>query len=997
PPARAAALYRGELADRLRDLGYAIERNTGRDGRYFEIRGVPQAVIERFASRHRQVQDRIEWRKQERLLGLRELAKLDGEGGLEARRRLERLERDFHELCGRGEREHHGDDQGGERRRRAEAEYEFRERTEGLWRLAAGDDAVGERARAKLAEIERYGDRLSPAQERMVAKKSRAPKGLETHGDLDRHWGEVAATLDFDSRESEALAGGELEQVPEREALLRRVAVALTARRATFVDREARAVAFEAAASRREAEGLLSGLAERGQLIVLEDGRFTTRLQRELERHAMRHVEGLVAGRIAAVPQPMVDAELARLAARFERANGVAPEQEQAIRAACSDRQLVVIQGQAGTGKSTALIAAARAEQLVGRRTVVTSTGGQAAERLAAELRAAGVHAEGYSTRALQAEIEHGRLRLGPATTVIHDECALASTAEQNFVFWACKEGAARLLEVGDRDQNNPVGAGGLMERIEQASARHGSFVALDRIVRARDPDDKEMQRALRAGDTQRVVANLEGRGRIMIAATRAEAAQIAVELWARLRTEPGGSLVLREGTNDQIDELNAELQAVRQDAGELGDQGAVVAGRPYELHRHDQVVVRAQFEHPGVGMVRNGERGTIVAVEDDRVLVELGDGQRRGVLLDAEGVCSADLRLAYAQHPNPAQGVTTGHAIDLAGSLSTRRGQYVALTRGRESHRLVTSYEELCVEPGAGREAAWAALAEQMGRDEPEVPSLDFAELPTRTAARDDAFRLVRRVIGEERIDRVSERLDERPEKALADVSVAELAERASELRVLLERFPNPRPRDRIAAGRSERLREDLAAQRERLAASRSEHAMLSRLRRRDRDQLDERIARQEGVVAATERKIAEVAAAAETRGDPDGWLDRHAGELAEYVEIEAELGQRFSAEYERALRTVRLNPPKSLTDWLGERPRGGIERELWEHRAVRLELHRSRHGELPDAEDPLPGPPDWRTAPAELAHTAPDRPELPAAERLLPDLGDDTLDLGP
>jgi hypothetical protein len=743
-------------------------------------------------------------------------------------------------------------------------------------------------------------------------------------------------------------------------------------------------VAFETAGSRREAEGLLAELAERGQLIALEDCRFTTQLQRGLERHAMRHVERLVAGRVAPVPQAFVEAELGRLAARFESTDGVAPEQERAIRAACSDRQLVVIQGQAGTGKSTALIAAARAEQLVGRRTVVTSTGGQAAERLAAELRGAGVHAEGYSTRALQAEIEHGWLRLGPDTTVIHDECALASTAEQNFVLWACKEGAARLLEVGDRDQNNPVGAGGLMERIEQASARHGSFVALERIVRARDADDQAMQRALRAGDTQRAVANLEGRGRLVVAATRAEAAQTAVELWARLRTEPGGALVLREGTNDQIDELNAELQAVRHDAGELGEQGAPVAGRPYALHCHDQVVVRAQFEHPGVGMVR--ERGTIAAVEDDRVLVELGDGQRRRVLLDAEGVRAADLRLAYAQHPNPAQGATTGHAINLAGSLSTRRGQYVALTRGRECHLLVTSYEELGVEIAHGREAALAALAEQMGRDEPEAPSLDFAELPTRTAARKDALRLVRRVVGEERIDRVSERLDERPETALADASVTELAERASELRTLLERFPKPRPRDRIAAGRGERLREDLASQRERLEASRNERARLGRLRRRERDRLDQRIARQERVVAATEHKVAELAAPAGRRGDPNSWLDRHAGELADYIEIEAELGQRFSAEYQRALRTVRLNPPPALADRLGERPRPGVERELWEHRAVRLELHRTRHGELPDREDSLPAAQNWRTAPAELARTMPDRGRTPGRRSTAP-----------
>jgi hypothetical protein len=338
------------------------------------------------------------------------------------------------------------------------------------------------------------------------------------------------------------------------------------------------------------------------------------------------------------------------------------------------------------------------------------------------------------------------------------------------------------------------------------------------------------------------------------------------------------------------------------------------VPGRPYALYSRDQVVVRAQFEHPGVGKVRNGERGTIAAVEDGRVLVDVGDDEPRRILLDADGIQKADLRLAYAQHPNPAQGLTTGHSIDLVGSLSTRRGQYVSLTRAREGHLLVTSYEELGLELTDGREAALAALAEQMGRDEPEIASLDFAELPTHTAGRDDALRLVRRVVGKERTDRVLARLDERPETALADASVAQLAQRAAELQTLLDQFPTPQPRYRIAAGRAERLREDLAAQRERLQASRDERDRLGRLRRRERDQLDQRIAHQEQVVAATEHKIAELAATARKAGDPDDWLDSHGDALAEYIQIEGELGQRFSAEYERALRTVRLSPPRTL-----------------------------------------------------------------------------------
>ena len=975
-----AAMYRGVLADELRELGYAIERNTGRDGRYFEIEGVPRAVIEEFSSRHRQVRERIEWRKQERLYGLRQLSELEGPRGVEARRRLGRLEAELAELRARDQDE--------------APQYDYLERIEGLHTLAGRLDASGERARAKLAEIERYGDRLSPAQERMVAKESRAPKGLETHGDLDQQWGVRSRAHGFDSRDSEALREGRGGRA-DRPALLVQLDRALTAHRATFADREARAAALEVATSARDAAGLLDELERQGQLVALEQGRFTTREQRGLERHALRWAGELAAGRVRPLPQVFVDAELERLRADFDPTGGLAAEQEAAVRLACSDRQLVMIEGQAGTGKSTALVAAARAEQLGGRWVVVTSTGGQAAERLAGELRAAGVATEGYSTKALEAAVEHELLRLGPDTSVIHEECALAATREQNFLFWACHEGGTRLVEVGDPDQNTPVGAGGLMERLELLAKDQDAFVALERIVRARDKRDREMQRALRAGDTAAAVENLEQRGRLLVASSRAEAAQTAAELWDRLRREPEGALVLTEGGNEQVDELNAQLEAIRIEAGELGSDQVQVHGRPYGLRRSDQVVVRAQFEHAGVGIVRNGERGTIAAVEDDRALLDLGDGRR--AMLDGDGIRQGDVRLAYAQHSNPAQGATTGHAIDLFSSLSTRRGQYVALTRGRETHWLVTSYEDLEVELAEGRAAVLAALSERMARDEPEIPSVAFADLPTRTSGLEDALRLVHRVVGADRVGPIAEHARQQPPAELAKASVEDLAHRADDLKELLGDFPLPDPQARIAADRAERLRTELAAQRARLEASLAELGALGPMRRRQRAGLRGRVARHEQAIAHTEASIAELAARGRAAGDPDRWAREHADELAEYVHVEAELGARFGAEYEGAVRRVRLSPARDLVRRLGERPVGGVERELWERRAVRLELHRVREGELPETPGDAYDLDEWRTAPGELARTSPDRPELPAADRLLPALDDDAFGLGP
>ncbi len=49
------AYYRSALAHELAQRGYAIERGTGKQGRYFEIAGVPRGLLDAFSSRSREV------------------------------------------------------------------------------------------------------------------------------------------------------------------------------------------------------------------------------------------------------------------------------------------------------------------------------------------------------------------------------------------------------------------------------------------------------------------------------------------------------------------------------------------------------------------------------------------------------------------------------------------------------------------------------------------------------------------------------------------------------------------------------------------------------------------------------------------------------------------------------------------------------------------------------------------------------------------------------
>lgn len=83
------------------------------------------------------------------------------------------------------------------------------------------------------------------------------------------------------------------------------------------------------------------------------------------------------------------------------------------------------------------------------------------------ELRAGGVEATAYSTVALDAALRADHVLLGPYTTVIHGEAALASTREQERLLSAVESSGACLILVGDLRQLDAVGAGGLWVELE--------------------------------------------------------------------------------------------------------------------------------------------------------------------------------------------------------------------------------------------------------------------------------------------------------------------------------------------------------------------------------------------------------------------------------------------------------------------------------------------------------------------------------------------------
>ena len=871
------AAYLSELAGGLQRLGFQTERETGRRARYFELSGVPEGLRERFSGRHAQVQAAI----------------------------AERLDEKATEL-------------------------------QGIVQAGGADAAV---AAEQLEALGRSG-RLLPGEERSVAMQSRASKEavLATAGDLDRSWWQDAQPFGFDARSVEQLRHGPAVEPLRGEDLDARVLARLTEFDATFTDRDVRAAALVAGVGLPVAEALaaVDRLGERGELLQLADGRLTTRQHRQIEGRTVARARAIAGGEVRPVDPGLAESEIAELDDQLRRggADGLAGEQAQAIRTACGPGQLVVIEGQAGTGKSTALGAIARAHEHAGQRVIVTSTGALAAERLAGELCAVGVDADGLSTAALQARVSAGSVELDAGVTVIHDEAALASTREQDWLFGAVEQSGARLVLVGDPRQSQAVGAGGLWPRIETAASEHDAHVQLQAIVRAQDPADRRDQSLWRAGQHDRALTGYAERGRLVLDETQQRAEDRALEAAHADRQQGRSTLVVAQVSNEHLDALNARAQAIRAQAGELGEREVALARRPYGLRAGDEVQVRHPVTHFQLGRVSNGTTGRVVDVDDaegGRATLALSGGRQAvfsGELLDA-----AQIRLAYVQHPFPAQGATVDTAHVIAGEHATAEGSYVALTRARASTRIYAGRDRLdALGPDSSRDVVAAAVAERIGASDPELPSIAVPLAHERQVEADHAR--------ESRPSQPGDGEDDQPPRRPRD-ELAELRADRDRLRAVVDSYPADTARE-IA-----RLQEAAATERHRAKGDAEQaghwqtaYADLGMLRRRGQDgrqlqqRADEFVARAEGQQQRAEQHEHHARALAESPDGPGGWERAHPDVREQLYRAETALAAMVDQ------RTRQRQPPATGFD------RGAAHRELGWLRSERDRLKEQLRG---------------------------------------------------
>ncbi len=498
-------------------------------------------------------------------------------------------------------------------------------------------------------------------------------------------------------------------------------------------------------------------------------------------------VEADLTTRLAARAAPGVaDTDLALPVARAAPAGHLDAGQAAAVAALAGDRQLMVVEGAAGAGKTTTLAATRELLEAQGRRLVVVTPTRKAAKVAAGEVGAAAGSAaslafghgwrwndEGRWARLTAGEDDpatggvyagpNEAAQLRPGDLLLVDEAGMLDQDTARALLTVADECQVRVALLGDRHQLSAVGRGGVLDLAADAvdPAAHLTLDAVHRFTRTDagqlvpDTGYADLTLAMRTGEDPGAVFDaLHARGQIRLHPDVA-ARQHALAATAAASYAAGRPVAVVVDTREQAAELNTAIRERLAVAGRVDDQQVAITGAGERIGAGDRIATRRNDRHLDVAnrdtwtVAAVGRRGGLLvtpAVTPTGTVPGNGSG---GVTPAGPGtrVLPADyvtehVELAYASTAYGVQGdtVTTAHLV--VGEHTGASSAYVGMTRGRTTntaHLVATDADE-------AREQ-WLAV---FARDRADLGPAHAAQLAAAEAARYAPSRPLEEVLAE-------------------------------------------------------------------------------------------------------------------------------------------------------------------------------------------------------------------------------------------------------
>ncbi|MGI8702053.1 MAG: ATP-dependent DNA helicase [Nocardioidaceae bacterium] len=462
--------------------------------------------------------------------------------------------------------------------------------------------------------------------------------------------------------------------------------------------------AWNSADIRGEAEKLIASIgvvADRGiRSELAEDltARAASVCQPLLNRDDVpEHVRTLTSEHVLAVDSALGDCLAARATRSVEPAGWVRgidhldPAQQQVVSALAGHAALLVIEGAAGTGKTTTLAAARQALEASDRRLVVVTPTLKAAR---AALQQVGpdafsaawlIHQYGYrwDEDGYRSHVYIPRQQIDmlahllPGDVLLVDEAGMLDQDTAQALFAIADRTGATIALLGDRHQLPAVGRGGVLD-LAAPWVRPQAHLELESVHRFTDPAYADLSLLMRNGERPGEVFDaLLARGEIILHTSEVERTAAVAAIGAA-----SDSLVIAD-TRDQVSSLNAAIRDRRQESGEPNGErsGKPVTSRGQRIGLGDRIATGRNDRDLDVA---NRDTWTVAGIGDNGSLLVAGRGGQRDLPPD---YVNEHVELAFATTVYGAQGDTVASAHLVVGETIGAAAAYVDMTRGRETN----------------------------------------------------------------------------------------------------------------------------------------------------------------------------------------------------------------------------------------------------------------------------------------------------------------------
>lgn len=403
-------------------------------------------------------------------------------------------------------------------------------------------------------------------------------------------------------------------------------------------------------------------------------------------------------------------------------------EQVEALMSACNDKQLAILQGSAGAGKSASMEALRLAYEATGQRVSGAAVPKKAADNLQAE---AGINSQTLARILTQAE--QGRQPLKHIDVLVIDEAGLIGTKQMQALLQLAVEQDTKVVLVGEDKQLESIEHSGVLKYLSRPDIIGTSRI--ETIRRQRQAWARQAVMDLRDGKAQQALEAINAHQLVNFAESHEATTTKLVSAWQAYTDKytDKAAVVLAQRWSE-VEVLSKQLRQIAQQRKQVGHENVEfdcsVSNKAMTLPFSTGERVRFAKNDYSLN-VSNGTLGTLKALREVnqhwQFIVTLDDG--REVTVSTEHYKDEHGRLplvhAYAMTVYSSQGITVdGDTFVLYNAHMDRANSYVAGSRHKDNcHWFVNNKEvdTLCATEGTtlSDKERLEALATLMSREQ--------------------------------------------------------------------------------------------------------------------------------------------------------------------------------------------------------------------------------------------------------------------------------------